>query len=111
MELNEFQKKAKSTAIYPKTIERYHNLVYPALGLAGEAGEVAEKIKKLFRKDNELTSEKKEEIAKELGDVLWYIAMLADELGYTLEDIAEKNALKLSERQKNGRIHGDGDNR
>lgn len=99
----EYQVGARSTAIYPDK----HAIVYPALGLAGEAGEVAEKIKKWLRDgtfDRDL-------LAKELGDVLWYIANLASDLGFSLEEIAELNLVKLRSRSERGTLQGSGDNR
>lgn len=106
MELNEYQQKALETAIYPIAI------IYPALGMCGEAGEVADKVKKILRDNNsEFTPEKKAEIAKEIGDVLWYCATLANDLGYTLQQIAEMNYEKLRSRQLRGKLGGSGDNR
>lgn len=98
-----YQEKAKSFAIYDKSFR----LVYPALGLASEAGEVADKVKKWIR-DGRMD---KLEIAKEIGDVLWYAALSADDLGYTLSDIALLNLEKLDKRKKAGKIKGSGDNR
>ncbi|MFA5207888.1 MAG: nucleoside triphosphate pyrophosphohydrolase family protein [Candidatus Paceibacterota bacterium] len=109
MTFQEYQEEARKTAIYPN---KDNNFIYPTLGLAGEAGEVAEKIKKVIRDGNGIVSEeKKEEITKELGDVLWYVANLAKELGITLEDVAQKNLLKLQSRQQRNELHGSGDNR
>lgn len=109
MEFNEYQEKARGTAIYPN---RDNNFIYPTLGLVGEAGEVAEKIKKVIRdNDGIITEEKREEIKKELGDVLWYIANLSKELGLTLEEVAEGNLTKLYSRLERDKVHGDGDNR
>lgn len=109
MEFNDYQKEARKTAIYPNLGK---NFVYPTLGLAGEAGEVAEKVKKIIRDGNgEVTAEKKEELSKELGDVLWYVANLAEELGLNLDDIAKRNLEKLKSRQERGKLKGDGDNR
>ena len=106
MTLNEYQQKALETAIYPTPI------IYPALGLCGESGEVAGKVKKVIRDNNsEFTSEKKAEIAKEIGDVLWYCATLSKDLGYTLDEIAEINYQKLHSRQLRGKLGGNGDNR
>lgn len=107
MNLNTYQKRALETAIYP---EQYR-VIYPALGLNGEAGEVAEKVKKILRGDAGLSEERKTDIAYELGDVLWYVATCADDLGYSLEDIAKMNIKKLSMRQKKGLLGGDGDHR
>ncbi len=109
MEFNNYQKEARKTAMYP---DLGKNFVYPTLGLAGEAGEVAEKIKKVIRDGNGIvTDEKKEELSKELGDVLWYVANLAEELGLELDLIAQKNLDKLRSRQDRGKLKGDGDNR
>lgn len=108
MTLNEYQQKALETAIYDKN----YVVIYPALGMCGEAGEVADKVKKVIRDDNqEFTPEKKKEIAKEIGDVLWYCATLAHDLGFTLEQIGEMNYEKLHSRQVRGQLHGSGDNR
>ena len=109
MKLNEYQDKCKKTAVYPA---KGMNYSYPALGLVGEAGEVAEKIKKVIRdQDGVLTEENKTEIGKELGDVLWYIAIMADEMGLTLEEVAEGNLKKLWSRKERGVLGGSGDNR
>ena len=109
MTLNEYQQKALETAVYP---EQYR-IIYPALGLNGEAGEVADKVKKVIR-DNEASfedDERKQALALELGDVLWYIATLANDLGFSLEDIGEMNYAKLKSRQERGKLGGSGDNR
>lgn len=108
MELNEYQKRALETALYPKEVR----ILYPTLGLTGEAGEVADKVKKVIRdNDGDFSVERRLEIAKELGDVLWYISTLANDLGYTLEEIGELNNRKLSSRKERGVISGNGDNR
>ena len=107
MEINEYQKGALETAIYP---EKYR-VIYPALGLAGEAGEVADKVKKIMRGDSELDPGRKLDIAMEIGDVLWYCATLAHDLGFSLEEVAKMNYAKLKSRQERGKIAGDGDNR
>jgi NTP pyrophosphatase (non-canonical NTP hydrolase) len=106
MELNNYQERAKETAQYPAT------LWYPALKLCGEAGEVAEKIGKLYR-DNygRITPAKRSEIMYELGDVLCYVANLANDLNYTLEDIAIGNLAKIESRKARGVIQGSGDDR
>ncbi|PIP73847.1 MAG: hypothetical protein COW88_00640 [Candidatus Lloydbacteria bacterium CG22_combo_CG10-13_8_21_14_all_47_15] len=109
MNFSEYQDKAKETALYPEIGKRF---VYPALGLVNEAGEVAGKIKKVFRDDGSvLTEKKRDELAYELGDVLWYVSALATELGLSLDDIAGKNIEKLVLRKKRGTISGDGDYR
>ena len=85
---------------------------YTAMGLAGEAGEVANKAKKIFRDDTHfLYRDRKDAIKKELGGVLWYAAMMAKECGLTLDEIAETNVAELKRRKEEGTIHGDGDDR
>ena len=106
MNFNEYQKHARSTAIYPKE----YKVIYPALGLCGEAGEVAEKVKKIVRGDDRLNNVTSS-IVMELGDVLWYVATLAHDLGFDLDKIAEWNVDKLNRRWRKGKIKGDGDNR
>jgi len=108
MDFNSYQRIAKTTAIYPAT----HKILYPALGLAGEAGEVANKVKKLVRDGtSSLPKEWKEQIGSEIGDVLWYCAVLADDLGISLGKIASENETKLQDRKKRGMISGSGDSR
>lgn len=109
MDFEEYQKISRKTAIYP---DKDNNFVYVTLGLIGEAGEVAEKIKKVLRDSNGiLDEERKQSLKKELGDVLWYLAQLSTELGLSLDDIACFNIEKLSSREQRGTLHGDGDNR
>lgn len=109
MTFEEYQKFSRQTAIYPN---KDNNFVYPTLGLAGEAGEVAEKIKKVLRDgDGIVSDEKREEIKKELGDVLWYLANLSTELKISLDDVALKNIEKLQSRYQRNELHGSGDNR
>ena len=108
MTLNEYQKKALETAVYPQEFK----IIYPALGLTGEAGEVADKVKKVIRDNNGTFDDgRKKEIAKELGDVLWYVATLSNDIGYSLDEIAVMNYEKLSSRKQRGMIGGNGDNR
>ena len=108
MQLNEYQNKAIETAIYGVG----NAIIYPTLGLAGEAGEVADKVKKVLRDSNgQFSDEKKKEIAYELGDCLWYCAALARDLGYTLDEIAYGNIHKLNSRKERNVISGSGDNR
>lgn len=109
MTLNEFQKKAKQTAIYPDVGK---NLIYPTLGFVGEAGELADKVKKIYRDDGgRLKSEVREEIIDEIGDVLWYAAQLCSELEIKMSEVASRNLVKLSSRKNRGVISGSGDNR
>jgi NTP pyrophosphatase (non-canonical NTP hydrolase) len=109
MTFKEYQEEARKTAIYPNLGS---NFIYPTLGLVGEAGEVAEKIKKVLRDNNGIVSEeKKQELIKELGDVLWYIANLSAELNLLMEDVALKNLEKLKSRMERNELHGSGDNR
>ncbi len=104
-----YQKFCKGTAVCPKIGKSF---IYPLIGLQGEIGEVSEKIKKLFRDDNgRLTSEKKIEIVKELGDVVWYISQLATEFDVKFSDVIKGNIEKLTSRKSRGKIHGSGDNR
>lgn len=116
MTLNEYQQKALETAFYPKE----YKVIYPALGMNGEAGEVADKVKKIIRDTVVLTDskgviilpdDKRIELAKEVGDVLWYIATLAHDIGFTLEEIGQMNYDKLHSRQQRGVLGGSGDNR
>lgn len=113
MELNEYQKKALETANYHQEGDtHYDDVSYCVLGLTGEAGEVANKMKKAHRDDrNIITEERAKSIALELGDVLWYVAVGAKELGYTMEEIAQMNYDKLCSHKERGKIGGDGDYR
>ena len=109
MELSEYQRLSRRTAKYPGAGD---DLTYPALGLCGEAGEVAEKVKKTIRDDGGvLTDERRDALSKELGDVLWYAAQLATEAGLELEQIAADNLEKLFSRQERGVLRGSGDDR
>jgi NTP pyrophosphatase (non-canonical NTP hydrolase) len=109
MNFNDYQKKSRKTAGYPAI---GHPVIYPALGLTNEAGEVAGKLKKVFRdKNGEINAETKAALKAELGDVLWYLAQVATELDLTLDEIAEYNIEKLYSRLERGTIKGDGDNR
>ena len=110
MEFNEYQKKALETAMHGEK----HKIIYPAIGLGNEAGEVLGKIKKWLRGDDgecEMSTTRKEAIKDELGDVLWYIATLAHDLGFELNDVAKINVEKLKSRKERGAIKGDGDKR
>jgi NTP pyrophosphatase (non-canonical NTP hydrolase) len=108
MDLSDYQRQSRRTAEYPR--EAW--LAYPALGLAGEAGEVAEHAKKAIRDDaGKVSDERRAAMSKELGDVLWYVAQLASELGLELDDIAAQNLEKLFSRQARGVLSGSGDDR
>lgn len=109
MEFTEYQHKSRRTAVYPVI---GHAVIYPTLGLANEAGEVAGKIKKVFRdQGGEISPETREALKAELGDVLWYLAQVSTELGLSLDDVAGYNLLKLADRLQRGAIGGDGDER
>lgn len=109
MEFSDYQTKSRATAQYPSI---GHPVVYPTLGLANEAGEVAGKLKKVFRdKGGEISPETRTALQAELGDVLWYLAQVCTELDISLDEVAESNIAKLLDRQARGKIRGDGDNR
>lgn len=105
----DYQKESRKTAGYPAI---GHKVIYPALGLGGEAGEVLEKIKKIFRdKQGVITEEDRQVLTKELGDVLWYLTQISTELDINLETVALKNIEKLYSRLERGKLSGSGDNR
>jgi NTP pyrophosphatase (non-canonical NTP hydrolase) len=107
VQLSDYQQRSRATAVYP---DAGQNLTYPALGLCGEAGEAAEKVKKALRDDGGvLTPERRTALAAELGDVLWYVAQLATEAGLELDTIAEENLSKLRSRQERNVLQGSGD--
>lgn len=110
MTLNDYQTKALLTVI---TVgDEFKDTLHWVLGLNGEAGEVAEKVKKIIRdKNGHISKFDKTELAKELGDVLWYLAVFARQLGYSLDEIAASNLSKLQSRQRRGVLGGEGDNR
>jgi len=109
MDLNHYQQGARATARYPQVGA---NPIYPTLGLCGEAGEVADKVKKVIRDDNGVFSDPvRESLKLELGDVLWYVAQLASELGFDLDTIARANLEKLASRAARNVIAGSGDQR
>lgn len=106
MKIKEYEEQALHFAIYDQKV------IYPALGLNGEAGEVAEKVKKIMRdKNGEISLEDGFEIAKELGDVLWYITAMARDINFSLEQIAKMNIDKLTSRAERNKLNGSGDNR
>lgn len=105
MTFDEYQTAAAETAVYKRNPQM--TIMYPALGLAGETGEVLEKIKKFYR-DAVID---REAVKKELGDVLWYVSALAGDLGFTLDDVAQTNINKLRDRKMRNQLHGSGDNR
>jgi NTP pyrophosphatase (non-canonical NTP hydrolase) len=109
MNFNDYQKKSRKTAGYPAI---GHPVIYPTLGLVNEAGEVAGKIKKVFRdKGGQISEETRSALKAELGDVLWYLAQVCTELDLTLDEVAEYNIDKLYSRLERGTIRGDGDDR
>ena len=113
MQFSDYQQKSRKTAKYP---DAGNNFVYPTLGLVGEAGEFAEKIKKLLRDQNietpsQVSADTKQEVLKELGDVLWYVSQLASEFDVELDAVAQGNIDKLYSRLERDQISGSGDNR
>ena len=109
MDFKTYQKKARESAQYPNLGS---NNIYPTLGLVGETGEVAEKVKKVLRDKNGIfDQESKEAIKKELGDVLWYLSNLCTEFKFSLDEVALQNLEKLKNRVAKGTISGSGDER
>ena len=109
MDFKTYQKKARETAQYPNLSSNY---VYPTLGLVGEAGEVAEKVKKVIRdRKGIFDDDSKSAIKKELGDVLWYLSNLCTEFKFSMDEVALENLKKLKERAAKGKISGSGDDR
>ncbi len=109
MNFTDYQQKSRATAKYPVI---GHGVIYPTLGLVNEAGEVAGKIKKIFRDNDGVIGEAERQALKsELGDVLWYISQVCTELDISLDEVAEANIAKLLDRQARGKIQGDGDKR
>jgi len=105
----DYQIRSRNTAVYPHI---GNNIIYPTLGLCGESGEVAEKIKKVMRDSGGIINEEtRQALSRELGDVLWYLSQLATELGLQLEDIALENIRKLQDRQARNQLQGSGDER
>jgi len=107
--LDTYQNLSGETSIYPN---KGNNMSYPTLGLCGEAGEIANKVKKIYRDhDGVLTDEYREILSAELGDCLWYVASIASELGTTLGKVAMDNVNKLADRKVRNQLGGDGDKR
>lgn len=110
MTLDEYQKQALTTVI--SSDDDFKDLLHWVLGINGEAGEVAEKLKKIIRdKDGKVSAADKTELAKEVGDVLWYLAVFAHHLGVPFDQIAQQNLDKLKSRKQRGVLGGAGDNR
>lgn len=110
MTFDDYQKRALTTAL--RLDDQRLNLAHWVLGLSGETGEIAEKFKKIIRdKDGQLSDADVQDFKKELGDVMWYLAVLAEDLGLSLDEIAKLNLEKLASRQKRGVLRGSGDNR
>lgn len=108
MTIRDYQTIIEKTAVYPREI----GLMYCTMGLSGEAGEVSNKVKKIYRdKDGVLSKEDAWNIAKEASDCLWYITALANELGFTMEEIMQYNYDKLIKRRETGTLQGSGDDR
>ena len=109
MDLKTYQTRSRETARYPQAGA---NPIYPTLGLCGEAGEVADKVKKVIRdRDGQFDQAVRDDLRLELGDVLWYVAQLCTELGLSLEDVAAANLEKLASRAARNVIQGSGDRR
>ena len=106
MEMNGYQEKSATSAVYPKLLNG--GIFYACIGLSGEVGELLNKVKKIARDNAEPD---KEGIKLELGDIMWYVAMVAKESGISLDDVATSNIAKLEKRMRNGTIHGNGDER
>ena len=110
MTLDEYQRQALTTVI--SSDNEFRDLLHWVLGINGEAGEIAEKVKKIIRdKQGKVSQEDKAELAKEVGDVLWYLAVFAHHLGVPLEEVAQQNLTKLQSRKARGVLGGSGDNR
>lgn len=110
MNFNDYQKKALTTVISEGN--EFNDLLHWVLGINGEAGEVAEKVKKIIRdKGGKVSDDDKQELGKEIGDVLWYLAVFAHHLGIEFDDIATDNLKKLADRKSRGVLGGAGDNR
>ena len=113
MEFNQYQEQAKNYDLFKPT-GNYNTVSFieKVLGLSGEAGETADKIKKILRdKEGKISAEDRKEVVKELGDVLWYLAAIATYLDVDLEEVARGNIEKLESRKQRNLLHGEGDNR
>lgn len=106
MDFEEYQSKANKTAVYPKNLNGA--FFYPSIGLAGEVGELLNKIKKIARDNADID---REDLKGELGDILWYLTQISTELGIDFEEVAQHNLEKLKSRHERGRIAGSGDER
>ena len=113
MDMDVYQRESKKTVSDSlKKIDERSYLLYLVLGLVGESGEVADKVKKVIRDDNwHLSDEKREDLKQELGDVLWYVARLTESFDSSVSEVAEKNLEKLRSRVERGVLHGSGDDR
>ena len=110
MTFNDYQKRALTTVISNR--DKFKDTLHWVLGINGEAGEVAEKVKKIIRdKDGKITAADRQELAKEIGDVLWYLAVFAHDLGFSFDEVAQANLKKLQSRKARGALSGSGDNR
>ncbi len=110
MTFDDYQKRALTTVI--SNNDKFKDTLHWVLGINGEAGEVAEKVKKIIRdKNGKVSQEDKLELSKELGDVLWYLAVFAHDLGFSFDDVAKANLDKLQSRKSRGVLGGQGDNR
>lgn len=106
MDFNEYQAKARETAVYPIDTR----IFYPALGLSGEVGEVCNLIKKIYRDDNGvITDERRTKLKDEISDTFWYLASLCSDLGFNMSDIAQYNIEKLQSRKQKGTLKGSGE--
>ncbi len=105
----DYQRQSRSTWNLVRTD---HPIVYPTLGLTNEAGEVAGKVKKIFRdKDGTISNADRDALRSELGDVLWYLTQICTDLGITLQEVADENLRKLAARASRGTLGGEGDGR
>lgn len=110
MQFNDYQRKALTTVISEGN--EFNDLLHWVLGINGESGEIAEKVKKIIRdKGGKVSEADKRELGREIGDVLWYLAVFAHHLGIKFDDVAAGNIKKLADRQQRGRLQGSGDHR